>query len=67
VWSEKTRGKEKKLVTFVEEDKGVAASILEKATWVREGGTNAARWTWQSGKSCQLFQIRLAGSDFGND
>lgn len=35
------KGKEIKLVTFVEESKGVAALILEKARWVGEGGTNA--------------------------
>lgn len=66
MWSKETRGKEIKLVTFVEESKGVAASLLEKATWVGEGGTNAARWTWQSEEHCQFSQMRFVGSKFGN-
>lgn len=38
VASKEMRGKEIKLVTSVEESKRVAALILEKARWVREGG-----------------------------
>lgn len=58
------RGKEIKLVTFVEYSKGVAALILQKARWAGEGGKNAVRWTWQSGEHHQCSQIRLV--KFGN-
>lgn len=66
MWSKETRGKEIQLVTFVKESKGVAASILEKGTWVGEGGTNAARWSWQSREHSQFSHIGLVGSKFGN-
>lgn len=34
------RGKEIKLVTSVEESKGIAALIIQKTRWVGKGGTN---------------------------
>lgn len=59
------RGKDIKLITSVEESKGVAASILKKARRLGERRTNAVKWTWQSREHCQFSQIRLVYSKFG--